>query len=56
MINKEKYPILEFDINREAKLEPTQKINNNNNYDKILLPEYCVITFFKSVIEMKKEL
>lgn len=56
MINKEKYPILEFDINREAKLEPTQKINNNNNYDKILLPEYCVITFFKRVIEMKKEL
>ena len=55
MINKEKYPILEFDIKKEAKLEPTQKINNFNKHENMSLPEYCVITFFKSVIEKKKE-
>lgn len=26
MMNKEKYPILEFDINREAKLEPMKGV------------------------------
>lgn len=54
MINKEKYPILEYDTNTEAKLEPTQKINNSIKHINMSLPEYCVITFFKSVIEKKK--
>lgn len=54
MINKEKYPILEFDIKKEAKLDPIQKINNFINPDNTSLPECCVITFFKSVIEKKK--
>lgn len=55
MINQEKYPILEFDSNRVAKLEPMKKINNFKNLDKTALPDYCVITFFKSVIKKKKE-
>ncbi|MFA9378357.1 MAG: nucleoside phosphorylase [Lachnotalea sp.] len=54
-MNKEKYPILEFDPKLESKLEPIQKIKNNKNYDEVSLPECCVITFFKSVIEEKKK-
>ena len=55
MLNKENYPILEFDMNPVAKLEPKQKIKNFYNENEKLLPEYCVITFFKNVIEKKKE-
>lgn len=55
MINQEKYPILEFDRNTVAKLEPMQKISNINNLDKISLPDCCIITFYKSVIERKKK-
>lgn len=32
-----------------------QKINNFQKNDNISLPDYCVITFFKSVIEKKRE-
>ena len=54
MIKKEKYPILEYDNNIMAKLDPMQKINNFKKNDNISLPDYCVITFFKSVIEKKE--
>ncbi len=55
MINKEKYPILEYDSNKVAKLDPKQKIRNSKNTDNISLPDYCVIAFFKSVIENKRD-
>lgn len=50
MINKNIYPILEFDMNTVSKLEPKQK---NKNTDKVSLPDCCVITFFKSVMDNK---
>jgi len=43
------YPILEFDQNREAILEPRR------NIEQIDISECCVITFFRDVIEKKKE-
>ena len=45
MITENAYPILEFDTNRTAKIEPTyvSKIPN--------IPQSCVITFFREVIE-----
>ena len=54
MINKEKYPILEYDNNPVSKLDPMQKIRKNKNTNNISLPDYCVIAFFKSVIGEKK--
>lgn len=54
MIRKEKYPILEYDGNMVAKLDPMQKIKSFKNTDNIFLPDYCVIAFFKSVIKKKE--
>ena len=41
---KKDYPILEFDTNRKAKIQPS------NLVEKIAVPECCVITFFGDVI------
>lgn len=49
MIVKKEYPILEFDECRNSYLEPSKLIK------PIDIPEYCVITFFREVIEMKKQ-
>jgi uridine phosphorylase len=54
-MNKEKYPILEYDSNIVAKLDPKQKIKNFKKTDNTSLPDYCVIAFFRSVIERKSE-
>lgn len=51
---KKEYPILEYDSNTVAKLDPLKKISNYKNGDITLLPDYCVIAFFKSVIEKKR--
>lgn len=47
MFSKQKYPILEFDPNKTAVIEPTNIIK------KIDMPEYCVISFFREVINKK---
>jgi len=44
MFEKREYPILEFDANSKAKINPS------NLTAKIDAPEYCVITFFGDVI------
>ncbi len=44
MFEKREYPILEFDPNSKAKINPS------NVTAKIDVPEYCVITFFGDVI------
>lgn len=44
MFKKREFPILEFDPNRKAKIEPSSLIT------KIEVPEYCVICFFADVI------
>ncbi len=44
MFKKRDYPILEFDTNRKAKIQPS------NLVEKIAVPECCVITFFGDVI------
>ena len=44
MLNKREFPILEFDPNPKAKIEPS------NIMTKIDVPECCVITFFGEVI------
>lgn len=43
-MEKEKYPILEFDENRNAIINPS------NKKKKIDISKHCVITFFKDVI------
>jgi len=49
-MKKEKYPILEFDDTRVAKIEPSNFHKRTEGY------EYCVITFFREVLEaMEKE-
>ena len=45
MFEKREFPILEFDCNPKAKIEPINIVN------KIDVPEYCVITFFGDVIK-----
>jgi uridine phosphorylase len=45
LMKKEKYPILEFDAARVAKIEPSLAYKINEGY------EYCVITFFREVLE-----
>jgi uridine phosphorylase len=47
MFEKKQYPILEFDSCRDAYIEPSNLIK------VIDIPEYCVISFFRDVIEMK---
>ena len=44
MFEKREYPILEFDSNSKAKIDPAHLIS------KVDVPEYCVITFFGDVI------
>lgn len=46
---KKDYPILEFDYNRDAVIEPSMLIKARD------IPEKCVITFFKDVIDDLKE-
>jgi uridine phosphorylase len=49
-MKKEEYPILEFDDTRVAKIEPSLSHEKTEGY------EYCVITFFREVLEsMEKE-
>ncbi len=45
MFEKREFPILEFDPNQKAKIEPAALIT------KAEVPEYCVITFFSDVID-----
>ncbi|MHC1695715.1 MAG: nucleoside phosphorylase [Eubacteriales bacterium] len=45
MLEKREFPILEFDPNKNAKIEPCKTIQ------KIEAPKYCVITFFAEVIK-----
>ena len=47
MIKRNEFPILEFDSNKYAKIEPQDVINKQQ------VPKACVITFFKEVIEKK---
>lgn len=49
MIYKSEFPILEYDTNPEAKIMPSNYIKEKT------LPEICVITFFKEVIQKKAE-
>lgn len=49
MLNKKDFPILEFDNNRYAKIEPS------NVTKKIDVPEFCVIAFFGDVIQKMLE-
>jgi uridine phosphorylase len=44
-MKKEKYPILEFDDTQVAKIEPSFSHKKTEGY------EYCVITFFREVLE-----
>ena len=49
-MKKEKYPILEFDDTLVAKIEPSFSHKKTEGY------EYCVITFFREVLEaMEKD-
>jgi uridine phosphorylase len=45
LMKKERYPILEFDDARVAKIEPSLSHKKTEGY------EYCVITFFREVLE-----
>jgi uridine phosphorylase len=45
LMKKEKYPILEFDDTRIAKIEPSLSHKRTEGY------EFCVITFFREVLE-----
>jgi uridine phosphorylase len=50
LVKKEKYPILEFDETRVAKIEPSLSHKKTEGY------EYCMITFFREVLEnMEKQ-
>ena len=49
MTIKKDYPILEFDCTREAVIEP------HKLFECLDIPERCVITFFKDVIDRLKE-
>ena len=44
-MKREEYPILEFDETQLAKIEPSQSHKKTEGY------EYCVITFFREVLE-----
>lgn len=47
MLEKKQYPILEFDFCKSSYIEPSEII------EPIDIPECCVITFFRDVIEIK---
>jgi uridine phosphorylase len=44
-VHQEKYPILEFDPIRRAVIEPSEL------FQAIDIPEYCVVCFFKDIVE-----
>ena len=44
-MKKERYPILEYDDTKVAKIEPSLSHKRTEGY------EYCVITFFREVLE-----
>lgn len=46
---KKEFPILEYDYSRQAVIEP------HKLFGRINIPEKCVITFFKDVIDRLKE-
>ena len=48
-MKKEKYPILEFDNTRVAKIEPSSFHKRTEGY------EYCVITFFREVLDAMEQ-
>lgn len=48
MFKRREYPILEFDSCRKALIEPKELVKT------IDIAEYCVITFFREIIEQKK--
>lgn len=48
-IKENLFPILEFDTNKQAKIEPA------NTIKRIPVPKTCVITFFREVIKQKFE-
>ena len=50
MYLKKEFPILEWDENRISIIEPTSLFKRIKN-----IPECCVITFFREVVEKKKE-
>ena len=45
IVEKSEFPILEFDPTREAILEPSERIKQQD------VPEYCVICFFAEVVQ-----
>lgn len=49
MLNENLFPILEYDSNKKAKLEPYNLIKKKE------VPKSCVITFFNEVIHQKFE-
>jgi hypothetical protein len=49
LMKKEKYPILEFDDTPIAKIEPSFSHKKTAGY------EYCVIPFFREVLEKKEK-
>lgn len=49
MLNESLFPILEFDSNKQAKIQPSSVIKKSQ------APKACVITFFKEVIRKKLE-
>ena len=49
MLNESLFPILEFDSNKHAKINPSSVVNKKQ------VPKACVITFFKEVIRKKLE-
>lgn len=45
MFEKKEFPILEFDYNKKAKIEPSNLIQKRD------VPKYCVISFFADIIK-----
>lgn len=45
MFEKKEFPILEFDVSRNAKIEPSKII------EQINVPDFCVISFFSDIID-----
>jgi len=42
---KKKFPILEFDPNKKALLNPSELVKPIN------IPNFCIITFFQEIID-----
>lgn len=43
------YPILEFDGEREAVIEPSKTIRHRD------VPEHCVVCYFRQTIDLEKK-